>query len=90
MRNGLEGEASIGHEPRLLSSKEEAHSNCVSNITHSRKGDLGGPGLTQLKFNISRIYTSSCCLGEGLRVITCGRSRPRRDVPQWFVSLQAV
>lgn len=43
-RNGLEGEASIGREPRLLvaSSSKEAHLNCVSNITTPRKGDLGG------------------------------------------------
>lgn len=50
-RSRLEGEASVGHGPRLLSSKEEAHSNCVSNVTVSHRGDLGGLGRTQLKFN---------------------------------------
>lgn len=51
MRNRLEGEASVGHEPGLPSSKEEAPSSCVSNVMTSREGDLGGLGLTQGKFN---------------------------------------
>lgn len=50
-RSRLEGEASVGRGPRLRSSKEEAHSNCVSNVTISHRGDLGGLGHTQLKFN---------------------------------------
>lgn len=29
IRDRLEGKASVGHEHSLLSSKEEAHSNCV-------------------------------------------------------------
>lgn len=45
-RNGPDGEAIVGPEPRLLasssSSSKEAHLNCVSNITTPRKGDLGG------------------------------------------------
>lgn len=44
LSNRLEGEASVGHEHGLLSSMEEAHSNCVSNVMTSHKGELGWSG----------------------------------------------
>lgn len=47
--NRLEGEASVGREPSLLSSKEGTRPNRVPNITTSHIGDLGGLGLTQLE-----------------------------------------
>lgn len=57
LRNRLEGEASVGHEHGLPSSTEEARSNCVSNVMTSHRGELGGLGLAQLKFDsISRIH----------------------------------
>lgn len=46
LRNRLEEEASDGPKHSLLSSREEAHSNCVANAMTSLRG-----GLTQLKFS---------------------------------------
>lgn len=90
MRNRLEGEGSVGHEPGLPSSKEEAHSSCVSNVMTSREGDLGGLRLTQLKFNnVSSTHQLLLPRG-GLGVITFEHSRQFNNVPQWFMSLQAA
>lgn len=90
MRNRLEGEGSDGHEPGLPSSKEEAHSSCVSNVMTSREGDLGGLRLTQLKFNnVSSTHQLLLPRG-GLGVITFEHSRQFNNVPQWFMSLQAA
>lgn len=44
LRDRLEGEATVGHKHGLLSSKEEAHSNRVSNVMTSHKGELGWSG----------------------------------------------
>lgn len=89
MRNRLEGEGSVGHEPGLPSSKEEAHSSCVSNVMTSREGDLGGLGLAQLKFSVSRTRQLLLPRG-GLGVIRFERSRQFNDGPQWFMSLRAA
>lgn len=57
LRNRLEGEASVGHEHSLPSSTEEAHSNCVSNVRTSHKGELGWSGSHTAEFDsVSRIH----------------------------------
>lgn len=90
MRSRLEGEGSVGHEPGLPWSKEDAHSSCVSNVMTSRGGDLGGLGLTQLTFNnVSRTHQLRLPRGR-LGVIMFEHSRQFNDVPQWFMSLPAA
>lgn len=90
MRNRLEGEASVGHEPGLPSSKEEAPSSCVSNVMTSREGDLGGLGLTQGRFNHVSTAHQLLLPRGGLGVIMSEHSHRFDDVPQWFMSLQAA
>lgn len=70
-RNRLEGEASVGHEPGLHSSKREAHSNCVSNVMTSNVTETWvGWVSPSASSTVSPEHTSPCRLRGGLGATT--------------------
>lgn len=65
IRNRLEGEASVGCEHGLLSSKEGAHSNYVSNVMVPHKGDVGWSGSHTAEVQCLRNIPAPAASGKG-------------------------